>query len=216
MIQILDSMPRKPKFVDQLMSGVQQAGQQLPGILGNIAENKALQNLTGQDVSGLYPQLKNSFLSRFMSKKVEDTLTKQNAINSIGEMRDIIAGGKTGLLGGFGPESLGARSALDTAALNLEKLAADMVGRGTLSRQRFEYLKERLPSGWKTDAQNNAILNEWEKILGETEFAGQDQKKGKLKFNPEHSEHKAKAQQLFKTFKDKERVRKELEKEFEF
>jgi|GEM_PF-4012408 hypothetical protein len=218
MIQILDSMPKKPKFLDQLMTGAQNAGQQLPGLLGNMAENQGLQRLTGQDFSGLSPEIKNTFLQKFMAKKAEDTQTKQNAIKSLGEMREIIGRGKTGLNPfTMGPEGLGERSALDTAALNLEKIAADMVGRGTLSKQRFEYLKERLPSGWKTDQQNLQIIDQWEKILGEAEMGSESIGKGRAKFNKEHPEHRAKAEQLNKKFKgDRARVRKELEREFDF
>ncbi len=38
----------------------------------------------------------------------------------------------------------------------------------------------------------------------------------KVKFNPDNKEHQAKARQLFKDLKDKEKVRKMLEKEFTF
>jgi hypothetical protein len=37
----------------------------------------------------------------------------------------------------------------------------------------------------------------------------------KVKFNPNNKEHKAKAEQLYKKFKDKEKVREILSKEFE-
>ena len=94
-----------------------------------------------------------------------------------------------------------------------------MVGRGTLSKQRFEYLKERLPSGWKTDAQNRAILGEWEKILSESNEAERSRssdKEGKPSFNPQNPQHKAKALKLHKALKDKEKVRKQLAREFSF
>lgn len=103
--------------------------------------------------------------------KQDNAISRENGIRSIDEMRQIIDRGHTGknFFNYLTEEGRGDRAALDTSALNLEKLAADMVGKGTLNRQRFEFLKERLPSSWKTDAENRAILDEWEKILNQGE-----------------------------------------------
>jgi len=152
-------------------------------------------------------------------KKQEDTVTRENAIRSVDDMRQIIDRGRTGknFFNYLTEEGRGDRAALDTAALNLEKIAADMVGKGTLNQQRFQYLKERLPSSWKTDAENRSILDEWEKILNQGDQGGKpSNEKQKMSFNPQNPEHKNRALKLHKALKDKEKVRKQLEKEFQF
>jgi hypothetical protein len=63
------------------------------------------------------------------------------------------------------PETREGRQNFDTLALELEKKAAGMVGKGTLSKERFKFLKERLPSSSKTQAQNMGALKAWNKIL---------------------------------------------------
>lgn len=154
------------------------------------------------------------------SKQQEAALNKENAIRSIDEMRNIIDRGNTGwTLSAFTQEGMGDRAALDTAALNLERLGADMVGKGTLAKDRFNFLKERIPSSNKTDAQNRAILDEWEKELGgfkEDTNLNKPETKEKVQFNPENQEHKARAIKLHKALKDKEKVREQLKKEFIF
>lgn len=150
-------------------------------------------------------------------QKQESAANRENAIRAVGDIRQIIDRGHTGknFFNYLTEEGRGDRAALDTASLNLEKLAADMVGKGTLNQQRFQYLKERLPSGWKTDAENRAILDEWEKILSQAEES-KGSTKEKVSFNPENPEHKNRALKLHKALKDKEKVRKQLEKEFSF
>jgi len=48
----------------------------------------------------------------------------------------------------------------------------------------------------------------------EEEIAEEEEEASKVKFNPNNKEHQAKAKQLYNKFKDKERVRQELSKEF--
>jgi hypothetical protein len=153
-------------------------------------------------------------------KQQEAAMNRQNATRSIGDMRQFLDKGNIGLtLNAFTQEGMGDRSAFDTASLNLEKLAADMVGKGTLNQQRFQYLKERLPSSMKTDSQNRAILDEWEKTLSEHEEnkpSAAAESKEKALFDPENPEHKSKALKLHKALKDKEKVRQQLKREFRF
>jgi len=60
-----------------------------------------------------------------------------------------------------------------------------MQGKGTLSKPRFEYMVKRLPSSGKSDAENEKILEEWERILGvrkgETEEVEEEESKGPSK-----------------------------------
>lgn len=232
MIQIIPEN-RKQRFSDQLMSGLQNFSQaastEIPKFFGEKIKREKQKSVYKElglpEEVGEFPEsLQKELIQQVLGKKAQKQEATQAAIRSISDMRDIISRGNTGLnfLNMITEEGRGDRAALDTAALNLERLAADMVGKGTLSQQRFKYLKERLPSGFKTDAENSAILNEWEKILEDAEGSSSNEKTGvakknaKTKFNPEHPEHQAKARQLFKTHKNKEKVHKELEREFEF
>lgn len=224
MVEIIEENVQ-PSFADKLFRGLGQAAQGaavgIPMAFGQKMqtekENEALKKM-GIDLSGIAdPETRKILLQGFTKKKQEDTNVKNQAIRSIGDMREIIKKGHTGLniFNMITSEGRADRAALDTAALNLERLAADMVGKGTLSQQRFKYLKERLPSGFKTDAENEAILDEWEKILSEEESAPSKKKAAKTKFNPQNPEHKAKAEQLYKTYKNKDKVRDILKREFE-
>jgi hypothetical protein len=149
--------------------------------------------------------------------KKEDTGLKLRGLESIDEMRDILSRGNTGwnFWNYATEEGRGDRAAMDAAALNLERLAVEMQGKGTLSKPRFDYMVKRLPSSSKSDAENEKILDEWERILGEGPEKKSKKSKGKIKFDSSNSEHRAKAEQLFKTFGDKEKVREKLKLEFE-
>lgn len=206
MVQILPNV-RKPSFSQSL-------GQALGAGIGSgissasqFAQQMALQKQKSK-----------------LDQKIQLEEVKSNALRSIEDMRDIISRGKTGwnIFNMLTPEGRADRAALDTSALNLERLAADMVGRGTLSQTRFNYLKERLPSSYKTDAENQAILDEWKKILGGDTESLEDEKekpskksKSKSMFDSKNPEHQAKAKQLYKHYKDKEKVREILRREFE-
>lgn len=144
-------------------------------------ENKSLRKLTGHDFSEISPEMKKVFVQNLLSqqqKQQDKEGIKQIAFDSISHMRDILDQGRSGYtLKGLSPQGLADRSALDTAALSLERLAAEMVGKGTMSQTRFNFLKERLPSSWKTDEQNKAILDEWERIIGGHEDSDKSNKK---------------------------------------
>jgi len=116
-------------------------------------------------------------------KKQEDTGLKDRGIQSIEDMRNILSRGKTGwnFLNYSTEEGRADRAAMDTAALNLERLAVEMQGKGVLSKPRFEYMVKRLPSSSKSDAANNAILDEWEGILSGTQEEKKSSKSKKKK-----------------------------------
>jgi hypothetical protein len=150
-------------------------------------------------------------------QKQEDTGLKLRGLESIDQMREILSRGKTGwnFFNYATEEGRADRQAMDTAALNLERLAVEMQGKGTLSKPRFEYMLQRLPSSDKSDAANKSALDEWERILGgEGEIKGK-KSKSKPIFDSSNPEHKSKASQLYKTYGDKEKVREKLKLEFE-
>jgi polyhydroxyalkanoate synthesis regulator phasin len=148
---VLPGVEKKPSFSSQLGAsigqGLQKGTEKGTNFVMELMKNQHQQQLKG-------------------SEQIDPSI--QNAIRSIEDMRGIVKKGNTGwnFFNKLTSTGRSDRAALDTSALNLEKLAADMVGKGTLSKQRFEYLKSRLPSSDKTDAENEAILDEWEKILG--------------------------------------------------
>lgn len=104
-----------------------------------------------------------------MKQKKEDGQLKSQGLDAIQRMREIVSRGKTGwnFANYFTEEGRGDRAAMDSAALNLERLAVEMQGKGTLNKSRFDYMVKRLPSSSKSDAENKKILNEWENILNE-------------------------------------------------
>lgn len=163
----------------------------------------------------------NDFIQQMMlqqaKQKQEDAGLKLRGLESIDQMKEILERGKTGknFLNYLTPSGRADRQAMDTAALNLERLAVEMQGKGTLSKPRFEYMLQRLPSSDKSDDANKAALNEWERILGGQEANKSKKSKGKIKFDSSNPEHKSKASQLYKTYGDKEKVREKLKLEFE-
>jgi len=225
MIQILQPPPRKPKFMDQLLSGVQQAGQQLPGVLGGMAENQALQRIGGEDVSGLSPDLKNTYLSKLLGKKEE----KRNLNDTFGGILDQMEG----LIDNVGPalanpsswnpysEKSGKRSQINTLRLSLEGLFRDLTLKGQFPKAIYERILKELPSASDTPEQYKNKIQAIRDILqshtggggaGGSSMMGN---KPKPRFNEKHPEHKKKAEQLFKTYKDVEKVREALGREFE-
>lgn len=81
--------------------------------------------------------------------------------------------------------------------------------RNSLSNERDKLLDFKALNGLGDDEEES-----FEDEEDEDEF--EPQKTGKkVKFNPNNKEHKAKAEQLYKKFKDKEKVREILSKEFE-
>jgi len=66
----------------------------------------------------------------------------------------------------FSPEVREKRQMFDSLAIALEKQAAGMVGKGTLSQARFDFLMKTLPSSKKTQAANRGALKAWSHVLG--------------------------------------------------
>lgn len=71
----------------------------------------------------------------------------------------------------FSEEGREKRQYFDTLSMQLEEIAAGMVGRGTLSQRRFQYLLKNLPSSTKTQAANRGALKAWSQVLG-VDFPG--------------------------------------------
>lgn len=91
--------------------------------------------------------------------------------NVINEMVDILEGGTLGKanamnqLFAYGRHN---RGLYDELALRIEKELAGMVGKGALSKARFDYLLKNLPKSSYTDATNRSKLQGLAKIFGTT------------------------------------------------
>lgn len=91
-------------------------------------------------------------------KKVEQTL--KNMLKTV----KYVGPGKIGnVLTGKGRA---ARQYYDSLGMQLEKIGASMVGKGQMSKPRFEYLLKNLPSSNKTQAANLGAIKAWSETLG--------------------------------------------------
>jgi len=70
----------------------------------------------------------------------------------------------------FNPEVRKNRQEMNSLALDLEKVAASMVGKGAMSDKRFNTLMRNLPSSDKTQADNEGAIKAWKSILKMPEF----------------------------------------------
>lgn len=93
----------------------------------------------------------------------------QTAVNDMTSLIDFT--GPVKYAKSFSPEVREKRQMFDSLAIALEKQAAGMVGKGTLSKPRFEFLMKTLPSSKKTQAANRGALKAWSQVLG-VDFPG--------------------------------------------
>ena len=118
-----------------------------------------------------------------------------------------------------GGETARNRAELETLGRSLIPLVA--AGVPIRNQKEFEEYRKIITNPNSRQVELEGALNGLEKLfersLGQTEESlEKSQQTGKVRFNPKHPEHKAKAEQLYKKFKDKEKVRKELAREFDF
>jgi len=228
MLQIIDEAPKKRKFADQLLGGIQQAGQQLPQVLGDIAETKAISKQFGPEIAALSPELRREYLKAQFTGKMQKRVEKEHALNvgleTIDKMRSLIpsAGPSNYLSSLLGGETRKNRAELETLGRSLIPLVA--AGVPIRNQKEFEEYRKTItnPNSRQDDLEGalNGLQGLFERSMMEDESGSHQEKTtkkaAKTKFNPQHPEHKAKATQLYKTYKDKAKVRKELEREFEF
>lgn len=170
---------------DSGAQGLSHLGKVLGDVIGSYAQQKEQQSAL-QSVLGSIPEegisdeliLKvsegNPSLGRILQaqqkqiagrkKEVEDTARVSKAVESMLEVLSSVGPGQIGnLLTEKGREN---RQLFDSLAMNLEEIAATMVGKGTLSKARFEFLLKNLPSSKKTQAANRGALKAWNQTLG--------------------------------------------------
>lgn len=214
---------RRPSFMESLGAGIREG---LPETLGQIMqmrqmqqENRTLGNITGENLSGLSPDLKKVYLQNLMRKKEEKRDLNTTFGGILEEMKSLVDNVGPFKLAKLNPfsETAGKRSQIDTLRLSLEGLFRELTLKGQFPKAIYERILKELPSSNDTPEQYLNRIKAIEKILG-SHFGGEEgspSKEGKVQFNPENKEHRAKAQQLYKTHKDKEKVRELLSREFE-
>jgi len=144
---------------------------------GNVMEQVIAgmpENPSAMDIMRAYTKVPKSQREGFTNiAKIyeEDIKTKQksnieNSGNSELAIRNMFNNNEfTGPVAGagsfFSPQTRMRRQYYDSLALELEKRGALMVGKGTLNRERFNFLKNTLPSSGKTQASNIGALKAW-------------------------------------------------------
>jgi hypothetical protein len=203
MVQILER-PKSER--ERFMESFTQAAPQIGNIFGGIQKSRRLEELA----------------KKFESR---DPGNKQNQA-----FADII---RSGLAEKEQTELIKALKGSDPfKQQQQERLALDSV----LNRysKRIKEIDESLKQGMYKTLEDKSILEqqrsklqaERDELLGFKSITGEEddlteekpskKSKRKTKFNPKNIEHKAKAQQLFSKFGDKEKVREALAKEFDF
>lgn len=143
MIQIIDQAPKKPKFLDQLMGGVQQAGQKLPGLLGNMAENQSLSKQFGQDFSGINdPDLKKEMVKQLISGK-QATPDMSGTINALNTLESLVGKEGIGLVGraNFNEKARYNRGQFESTQAAILPLFKSMFPRG-MTEKEFKFIQE--------------------------------------------------------------------------
>jgi len=195
-------------------------------------EKEALERITGQDLSGLSPEVikhmaiehsKARSLAQ-QTKHLEKVKAMELGLGTIKQMRPLIssAGGWTSNIGKKieslipGSEAQKARGKLESLGTSLIQMrAAGIVVRNL---REFDKFAKVISDPDASPAELEGALDGLEDILTRSLESSEEQQepKKKQKFSPSHPEHRKKAEQLFKTHKDKKKVKEELSKEFEF
>ena len=99
--------------------------------------------------------------------KVEEMKATKKSESTINNMLKVLPSVGPGKIGNVLTEKgRKERQYFDSLSINLEQRGAEMVGKGTLSKARFEFLLHNLPSSSKTQAANIGALKAWSETLG--------------------------------------------------
>lgn len=143
MIQIIDQIQKRPKFLDQLLGGVKQAGQQLPGLLGNMGENQTLAKQFGQDFSGIQsPELKREMVHNLMTgKKASPDMS--GAINALNTLESLVGKEGIGLMGraNYNEKARYNRGQFEATQAAILPLFKSMFPRG-MTEKEFKFIQE--------------------------------------------------------------------------
>lgn len=151
-------------------------------------------------------------------KKQEDTQKFSTGLETIEQMRSILSRGNVGrgssLMGFFPGATQRDRGELEQLGKSLIPLVA--AGVPIRNQKEFEEYKKIITDPSSPIDRFEGALSGLQRIFeGKLSPDKKASNKGKIKFNPANPEHKAKAEQLHKTYRDKEKVREVLKREFE-
>lgn len=187
----------------------------------------AAENFVNQFSQGLGARVQEKFSARDKlsqidsEKQLEKRASIENGLSTIDKMRGLISSaGPTnyipGLLGG---ETTKRRAELQALGRSLIPLVA--AGVPVRNQREFEEYSKVITNPNSRQAELEGALNGIESVLSssisrnsKTSSDSSDNKK--VKFSSDNPEHRKKAEQLYKTYKDKKKVQDLLSREFEF
>lgn len=185
MVQILPKIPGFGEQLGQTLGSVAESlGQGFIQRRNNQLDNQILSSLESEYQSGNVSPLnmikkfssispeKQAALTPIIGQFIANQTQSQGLANqelarkeevggTLNDIADELGKGHSGLFNyynkfsGKGRES---RAYIDTKSLSLEKRLAEMVGKGALSKSRFDYLVSKLPSSNDSDATNRGKL----------------------------------------------------------
>lgn len=225
MVQVIEE-EIYPNRSERFAKAFQNVGEELPGIFGQLAENQALQKLTGMNLGGLSPDLKRAALSSLGKQEKSGPGQYLGAsTNVINELENLIGLPGVGLMGqlNFSPEALQNKGKFQSLTAALLPIFKTMFPRGMTEKEFNIIKKDYIPQVGDTEAKIRGKLAGLRKLAEELSGGPQlieegimaEIPEGKVKFNPQNPEHVSKLRQLDKKFKgDKAKVNKALAKEF--
>lgn len=197
----------------QVLESVPGFGSSLGAALGRGVARGTSQSIQHGHALELEAAKKKSFMDQLQNEKFE------TGLDVVKGMREIVARGNlgrgSGFMGLFGGETAKDRAEYEQLGKSLIPLVA--AGVPIRNQKEFEEYRKIITDPSQPESAIEGALSGIERIFEQKLKGGQKEGKssGKEFFNAANPEHKAKAEQLFKKFKDKERVRKELKREFE-
>ena len=171
--------------------------------------------------SEIQQEIARSHLNVNVMKQQEKQNNIQMGLETIDKMRQLIpSAGPTNFIQGlFGGETTKNRAELETLGRSLIPLVA--AGVPIRNQREFDEYRKIItnPNSRQSELEGalNGLQGLFERALTHSGNEKESStKSAKERFNPENPEHRSKAERLHKTLKDKEKVRKQLEREFEF
>lgn len=236
---MVEIIPEAPSFSSRLGtalgsgigSGFTNIAERLVGKRRLSREDEALSRM-GLDLSGVTdPELRKAIVSQSLRAKTDKEAEKiqllQGIKGTINEIRNLSESPGIGLLEQYKPtsEAFYNRAKLKTLSSDMLTFYKSLFPRGITQEEFKRFEKDYLPKPSDTTASIQGKLDAFEDLInrkiGSFEEPAEKgprkaEKEGKIKFNISNPEHKAKRDQLMKTYKgDRQKVEEILRREFE-
>lgn len=227
MVQIIEE---SPSFGQQMGRGIgRMGGAALTGAVKGLderRENQRLKELTGEDYSGLTPEMKKILLTNKVKQKEDINSKFESGIETIGKMREILEKGNVGrfssIMGVFPGETAEDRAKLRQYGISLIPLVA--AGVPIRAVREFEEYKKIITDPSSPISEFKGALDALEGIFKgkiNEKMSKSSEKNDDLSFEKEvfdikNAKHKAKRDQLMKRFNnDRDKVNEILNREFD-